>query len=246
LDYFKMLKIENLSVKSGDNLILKDISLEVKEKDITIIFGPNGSGKSTLIKTIIGISGYEVVQGSIYFEGKDITNLPISKRANMGIGIMFQNPPKIYGLRIYEIARYINKNENEIRELAEKLNILEFLRREINVDLSGGEIKRVELFQVLLQKPKLLLLDEPESGVDIENISIMGNVLNEYLNENKCSALIITHTGYILDYINAKNGCVLIDGKIKCKSDPFKIFDMIKNSGYKICEKCEDGRIEGN
>jgi Fe-S cluster assembly ATP-binding protein len=116
-----MLKIENLSVKSGDNLILKDISLEVKKRDITVIFGPNGSGKSTLIKTIIGISGYEVVEGAIYFEGENIINLPVSKRAGMGIGIMFQNPPKIHGLRIYEIAKYLNKNENEIKKLLKNL-----------------------------------------------------------------------------------------------------------------------------
>ncbi|MCS7180252.1 MAG: ATP-binding cassette domain-containing protein [bacterium] len=234
-----MLKIENLTVKSGDSVILNDISLFIKENERLIIFGPNGSGKSTLIKTIIGISDYKVVKGKIFFYDKEITSLPISERAKMGIGIMFQHPPKIYGIKILQLAKCLSEDEKEIFQLAEKLKVDEFLRRDLNVNLSGGEIKRVELFQVLLQKPKLLLLDEPESGVDIENISIMGNVLNEYIKEKKCSALIITHTGYILDYVKGERGCVMIDGKITCQNKPKKVFDMIKLYGYAKCEECE-------
>jgi len=234
-----MLKIENISVKGGDSLILENISLEINRNERLIIFGPNGSGKSTLIKTIMGISNYNIVKGKILFEGVDITNLSISERAKMGIGIMFQNPPKIHGIKIFQLARYLCKKEDEIKILSEKLKVDELLRRDLNVDLSGGEIKRIELFQVLLQKPKLLLLDEPESGVDIENISIMGNVLNEYIKEKECSALIITHTGYILDYIQAEKGCVMIDGKITCQSQPKKVFEMIRKYGYEKCEECK-------
>jgi len=127
---------------------------------------------------------------------------------------------------------------NIIFEYAQKLNLKEFLDRNINVDFSGGERKRSELFQLLLQKPKLLLLDEPESGVDIENVSIMGNVLNDFLKNNKCSALIITHTGYILEYISADRGCVLINGRICCIDKPKKIFYDIKKSGYEKCKVC--------
>ncbi|MCM8785412.1 MAG: ATP-binding cassette domain-containing protein [Candidatus Omnitrophica bacterium] len=234
-----MLKIENISVKGGNSLILKDISLHINENERMIIFGPNGSGKSTLIKSIMGISSYKILKGKIFFSNVDITNIPISKRAKMGIGIMYQNPPKIYGFKILQIARYLSKNELEIKEIAEKLKVDQLLKRDLNVDLSGGEIKRVELFQILLQKPKLLLLDEPESGVDIENISIMGNVLNEYIKKTKCSALIITHTGYILDYIQGEKGCIMINGKITCQSYPQIVFDMIKKYGYKKCEECK-------
>ncbi|MFN4227138.1 MAG: ATP-binding cassette domain-containing protein [Candidatus Ratteibacteria bacterium] len=234
-----MLKIENISVKGGDSLILKDVSLSINENERMVIFGPNGSGKSTLIKSIIGISNYKIVKGRIFFNNVDITDIPISERAKMGIGIMFQNPPKIYGIKISQLARYLSKNEQEIKEIAEKLKVDELLKRDLNVDLSGGEIKRVELFQILLQKPKLLLLDEPESGVDIENISIMGNVLNDYIQKTKCSALIITHTGYILDYVKGEKGCVMINGKITCQSDPQIVFDMIKKYGYEKCEECK-------
>ncbi|MCM8766565.1 MAG: ATP-binding cassette domain-containing protein [Candidatus Omnitrophica bacterium] len=234
-----MLKIENISVKGGDSLILKDISLKINKNETMVIFGPNGSGKSTLLKSIIGISNYKIVKGRIFFNDIDITNLPISERAKIGIGIMFQNPPKIYGIKILQLARYISKNELEIKEIAEKLKVDMLLKRDLNVDLSGGEIKRVELFQILLQRPKLLLLDEPESGVDIENISIIGKVLNEYIKKTSCSALIITHTGYILDYIKGEKGCVIIDGRITCKTDPQTVFDMIKKYGYEKCEECK-------
>jgi Fe-S cluster assembly ATP-binding protein len=234
-----MLRIENISVKAGDSLIIKDISLFLGKNERMVIFGPNGSGKSTLIKSIMGLSGYKIVNGKIYFEDKDITDIPVSERAKLGIGIMYQNPPKIYGIRILQLAKYLTENGTEINQLAEKLSVDEFLRRDLNVDLSGGEIKRVELFQVLLQKPKLLLLDEPESGVDIENISIMGSVLNEYIKKTGCSALIITHTGYILDYVEGERGCVMIDGKITCQSKPRIVFDMIKKYGYEKCEECK-------
>ena len=234
-----MLKIENISVKGGDSLIIKDISLFLGKNERLVIFGPNGSGKSTLIKSIMGLSGYKIEKGKIFFENKDITDIPVSERAKLGIGIMYQHPPKIYGIKILQLAKYLSENETEIRELAEKLKVDDFLRRDLNVDLSGGEIKRVELFLVLLQKPKLLLLDEPESGVDIENISIMGNVLNEYIKKTGCSALIITHTGYILDYVEGEKGCVMIDGKIICQSKPKIVFDMIKKYGYEKCEECK-------
>lgn len=234
-----MLKIENISVKGGDSLIIKDISLFLGKNERLVIFGPNGSGKSTLIKSIMGLSGYKIEKGKIFFENKDITDIPVSERAKLGIGIMYQHPPKIYGIKILQLAKYLSENETEIRELAEKLKVDDFLRRDLNVDLSGGEIKRVELFLVLLQKPKLLLLDEPESGVDIENISIMGNVLNEYIKKTGCSALIITHTGYILDYVEGEKGCVMIDGKITCQSKPKIVFDMIKKYGYEKCEECK-------
>lgn len=235
-----MLSINKISVITDDGKeILTDFSLEIKEKELVVLFGPNGSGKSTLVKTIMGISGYQIVEGDVLFEGKSIKNLTISERARTGIGIMFQHPPEISGVKLYQIAKYLENDDNVIFNYAKKLKLGEFLDRDINVDFSGGERKRSELFQLLLQKPRLLLLDEPESGVDIENVSIMGNVLNEYLKSNPSSVLIITHTGYILEYISANRGCVLMNGKICCTDKPEKIFEDIRHSGYEKCGVCK-------
>jgi len=112
------------------------------------------------------------------------------------------------------------------------------LFRDINLNFSGGEMKRSELFQLMLQNPDLLLLDEPESGVDIENIGIMGKILDNYLKNEGKSALIITHTGYILDYVKAERGCVLIDGKFWCVGNPKEMFESIRESGYEKCKVC--------
>ncbi len=235
-----MLKVDKIIVTSeeGDE-ILKELSLTIKDGEIVIMFGPNGSGKSTLIKSIMGVSDYKIKEGDIFFDGKSIKNLPISERAKMGIGVMYQQPPEISGVKLYQIAKYLEENDDVIFDYAEKLNLKEFLDRDVNVDFSGGEKKRSELFQILLQKPKLLLLDEPESGVDIENISIMGKVLNEFFKKNGSSALIITHTGYILQYISAKRGCVLMNGKLCCSDEPEKIFQDIRKNGYEKCGKCK-------
>ena len=233
-----MLQIKNLYVEVGGDLILEDINLSIDEGEVMILFGPNGSGKTTLIKTILGFEGYKIRRGEIIFKNKVINNLSTSERANLGLGIMFQHPPKIYGVKLLQIAEYLCKDKENIEKLAKSLSLKAHLSRDINIDFSGGEMKRSELFQVILQNPDLLLLDEPESGVDIENISIMCKVLNKFLSNRKKSALIITHTGYILDYIEAKKGCVMIEGKLWCVGEPRRIFNTIKERGYEKCKEC--------
>ena len=233
-----MLKVENLTIEIGGKDIIQDINLEIKKGEVVILFGPNGCGKTTLLKTIMGFSGYRIKSGNIIFKDKPLNNLAIEERVKLGIGIMYQHPPKIRGVKLQQLAQYLTKDEKEISELTEKLTLQEHLKRDVNVDFSGGEMKRSELFQVLLQDPELLLLDEPESGVDIENIGVMGGVLNEYFKQAGKSALIITHTGYILDYINAKRGCVLLDGKFWCVGDPKEMFGAIRKSGYDKCKEC--------
>ncbi len=234
-----MLEIKNLSVKAGTHLILDRLNLKVEKKEAVVLFGPNGSGKSTLIKAILGISGFISTKGDILFQGRSLKKLSVSDRVKMGIGVMFQHPPQIHGVKLMQIAEYLEKDTSKIKTLASELKVEEFLERDVNVGFSGGEIKRAELFQVILQKPGLLLLDEPESGVDIENISVMGNALNKYLTSNNCSCLIITHTGYILEYIKAEKGCVMLDGSICCHSKPEEIFKTIHSYGYEKCKTCE-------
>jgi Fe-S cluster assembly ATP-binding protein len=233
-----ILQIKDLSVEVGSKRILNKVNLNIEEHSTMVLFGPNGSGKSTLIKAIMGFGGYRIVEGDIIFEGRSIKDLPIEERAHLGIGVMFQHPPKIRGVRLDQIANFLTKDSEHIRSLSKHLNLTHILTRDLNLDLSGGEMKRSELFQVILQKPRVLFLDEPESGVDIENISIMGRILDAFLKETRPSCLAITHTGYILDYIDAKMGCVMMEGHLYCSGHPREIFESIKKFGYEKCKEC--------
>lgn len=240
-----LLEVRDLSVESTGKQILKDINFVIRKGEVAVLFGPNGSGKSTLIKTIMGFSGYKIKSGEIIFKGVRINDLPTEERVKLGIGIMYQHPPKIRGVKLEQIAGFLSKDKKKTEDLAGRLSLVSHLGRDINLDFSGGEMKRSELFQLLLQNPEFLLLDEPESGVDLENISIMGDVLNAYLKEKDKSALIITHTGYILDYIKARKGCVMIDGKLWCVGSPKEMFESIKKTGYEKCKEChEPQRVE--
>jgi Fe-S cluster assembly ATP-binding protein len=208
--------------------------------------------------TIMGFAGYEVTGGRILFKGKDITNLPTYERARMGIGMSFQRPPTIHGLKTRDLvqmcARGRQITEAEVEELARKVNFENFLDRDINDGFSGGEIKRSELLQLMAQEPDLVLFDEPESGVDLENMALIGKIARALLDgplepspvacmkelkaRKKTSGLIITHTGYILDYVNADRGQVMFHGRLCCQGRPRDILDHISKYGYKECVRC--------
>ena len=239
-----MLEVENLSVMIGDKTLLKDVSLHIEEGETRMLFGENGSGKTSLLMAIMGLGDYKVTSGRIMFKGEDITNLPTNERAQRGIGIMFQRPPTITGLKVKEMLEIIEKNGDDIEELARSLNFDEFLDRDLNAGFSGGEIKRAELLQLMAQDPDLVLLDEPESGVDLVNIDLIGNAIRKLLqkdvhkNRHK-SGLIITHSGYILDYVEADKGCVLVNETIWCTGNPHEILEGIREHGYQGCLTCQ-------
>lgn len=233
-----ILKIEDLTVEVGDRVILKDLSLQIPFGKTLVLFGPNGSGKSTLIKAIMGFENYAVTGGRIVYGGEPINSLSTDERAQKGIGVLFQNPPKVRGIKLRQMVELVSHRPAQEDPYVDKLNVGELMDRDLNVNFSGGEMKRSELLQVLSQKPKLLLLDEPESGVDIENIAMMGKVLNAFIREHGVASLIITHTGYILDYVDAQHACVLMDRDIRCYDDPRKVFEDIRQFGYEKCRSC--------
>ena len=249
-----MLRIEDLQVKIGDREVLKHIDLEIREGETHILFGPNGSGKTTLLMTIMGYPQYTVTAGRIFFKGEDITHMPIYERAKLGIGMSFQRPPTIHGLKTRQMVRICAKKEVDVENLAAKVNFEEFLERDINAGFSGGEIKRSELLQLMAQDADLLLFDEPESGVDLENISLIGQSISSLLQRDfhvepdrtqkqmrqarTRMGLIITHTGFILDYVTADKGQVLYEGVLSCRSNPQEIFRCIKRMGYQECVRC--------
>ena len=167
-----LLEVKDLHVSIGKKEILKGVNLQIKKGEVHAIFGPNCSGKTTLLNAMMGFAGY-TVKGKIIFGGRDITHLSVNERARMGLGISFQRPPAIRGVKLRRLIESSAKRNGKFLEAyAKNLNLVDFLEREVNVGFSGGEIKRAELLQLILQDPDLVLLDEPESGVDLENIAL--------------------------------------------------------------------------
>ena len=240
-----LLEIKNLTIEVEGNKILNNINLDIKKSENYILFGPNGSGKSTLINTIIGLPSYKVIKGKIIFNGKEITNLSIDERIKLGISMTYQHPPEIIGVKLIDIIKYCLQKkpgdhlEQKHYDLIERLKLTSFLDRNINVGFSGGERKRSEILQVLLLKPKLILLDEPDSGVDIESLKLITNEIQKYVKKNNASSLIITHQGEILNHIKSKRACVLLNSTIYCYANPQDIFKTLKEVGFQKCIECE-------
>lgn len=238
-----MLEIEDLTVSIDGRPLIKDINMTIEKGETRMLFGENGSGKTSLLMAIMGLGKFKVDKGRIIFKGKDITNLPTNERAAMGIGIMFQRPPTITGLRVMDMLKLINGTGEEIQKLAESMNFSDFLERDLNAGFSGGELKRAEILQLMAQDPDLILLDEPESGVDIVNMKLIGTSIRKLLQkdvhrEREKSGLIITHSGYILDYVEADKGCVLVHDTIWCTGNPHEILEGIRTNGYEGCLTC--------
>ena len=249
-----MLTVEDLKVRLGDKEILKNINLEIRTGETHILFGPNGSGKTSLLMTIMGYPQYNVTGGKIVFKGEDITRMPINERAKLGIGMSYQRPPTINGVKTKQMVDICSNVAVDARALAEQVNFTDFLDRDINAGFSGGEIKRSELLQLMAQDPSLLLFDEPESGVDLENMALIGNMIGkllqrDFIRDNRKSqrerriernkmGLIITHTGFILDYITADKGQLLYEGEMTCSSNAREIFRCISEVGYEECLRC--------
>jgi Fe-S cluster assembly ATP-binding protein len=250
-----ILEVDDLHVSIGQKKILQGVNLQIQKGEVHAIFGPNGAGKTTLLNAIMGFAGYSVDKGKIIFGGRDITHLPINERARMGLGVSFQRPPAIKGVKLRKlIESSARRNGKLLDEYAARLNLVDFLDREINVGFSGGELKRAELLQLVLQDPDLVLLDEPESGVDLENIALIGEHTNHLLGkkrrpnedktmkevhrERKKSGLIITHTGHILDYVEVDTGYILMQGVIACRANPRDMLHTIRECGFEECFRC--------
>lgn len=244
-----MLEIKNLTVSVQGKRIVKDVDMYVLQGETVALFGPNGSGKTSLLHTIMGFPGYRVESGTIVFRGTDITGLSIDKRARLGIGMAFQRPPSVRGLKLQDVLRMCVKkrgdvNETKIREFVRELNLGDFQNRDLNLGFSGGEMKRSELVQLIAQNPDFIMFDEPDSGVDLVSIHVVGKVINELLEKDRMvskrikSGLIISHAGHILDYVNADRAYVILDGTLYCTGNPRDILDDIRVKGYEGCITC--------
>ena len=246
-----LLEIENLGVEVAGKRVLKDINLSIEEGETHVLLGPNGAGKSTLFLTILGFPQYNVVQGSIKFKGQDITSLSTAERVELGIGVSFQTPPSIRGVSVRDLLKIVSNQDMaeelnpRMQELAKQLKFSdEFLDRDVNLGFSGGEVKRSEILQLLAQMPDFTMFDEPDSGVDIENVELLASEIGTLLDKDKPqrsrkrSGLLITHLGYILNFVSADKAHVLIDGVISCSGNPSEILEDIRKNGFNGCVEC--------
>lgn len=235
----EILKIENLRLNIDGREILKGLNLSIKKGERTVLFGPNGAGKSSLLYAILGFPDYKIKSGRIIFKGKDISKLPIDERIKMGIGVAFQQPPAIRGIKLRQMLTICNKavTPKKVERISKEMNMKDFLDRDVNLGFSGGEAKRSELLQVFAQEPDFVMFDEPDSGVDLENVELVGREIDSFLKSR--TGIVITHQGYILQFIKATRGCILYDGDIICSGDPKKILKAIRKKGYAGCAICK-------
>ena len=241
-----MLKIENLHVSIEDKTILNGLNLEVNPGEVHAIMGPNGSGKSTLSAVIAGNEDYEVTKGNIFYKDENIEDLSAEERAHKGIFMSFQYPVEIPGVTVTNfIKTAINSNlkargkkempANEmLKNIRDKAALLEidskFLSRSLNEGFSGGEKKRNEIFQMAMLNPTLAILDETDSGLDIDALRIVANGVNKLRNENN-AIIVITHYQRLLDHIIPDYVHVLQDGKI-AKSGDKNLALQLEEKGY--------------
>lgn len=241
-----MLQIKDLEVKIKEKTVLKNFNLDIPSGEVHVIMGPNGVGKSTLSKVIMGSPEYKVTKGDILFNNKSILNLTTDERARLGIFLSFQNPIEIEGVTNSEFLRsainsksdnpiglydFIKEMENSFNDL--KLN-KEMMHRSLNQNFSGGEKKKNEILQMKLLKPSFIILDELDSGLDVDSLKIVCDNINNYLKENKdASVLMITHYPRILEYIKPDYIHVLKEGKIVETGD-ISLSEKIDKYGYEI------------
>jgi len=244
-----MLKVENLHVSVEDKEILRGVELSVGQGEFHVVMGPNGSGKSTLALTVAGHPRYKVTEGTLLFDGESILNLGPDERAKKGILLGFQSPPEVEGVKIIEFLQQVLV---ELRGLdpaeaydaiVEKAGELWFkeddLHRYVNVGFSGGERKRLELLQALLIEPKLLILDEPDSGVDVDSLSIISRKIDE-LNRAGTAVLLITHYGRILEHLDPGTFRVHVmkDGRIVMERGGEFVNEIEERGFQAIFEEC--------
>lgn len=226
-----MIKTKNLNVSIGDVNILKNIDIDIQRGEIHAVMGPNGSGKSTLCHAIMGNPIFSV-QGEIYLNNEIISDYEQEIRAEKGLFQSFQYPTGLPGVTLREFVSNMNDkiSSEEVEKLAEDYGVAEFLSRDVNIDLSGGEKKRSELFQLAIRKPKGILLDEIDSGLDIDAIKLVSSFIASISSEDN-AIMIVTHYSRILKYLEISKVHVIVGGKIITSGDS-EIIQQIDSNGY--------------
>lgn len=236
------LKIEDLTVSVENKTILKNFNIELKSGEIHAIMGPNGTGKSTLSKVIMGDENYKIENGKIFFDDKEINNLKTDERAKLGIFLGYQMPPEIEGVSNSDFLRTAMRSKDDtfklydfikkINQTVDELSMdKQMIHRGINEGFSGGERKKNEILQMYMLEPNTIILDEIDSGLDVDSLKIVGENVMKYYEENKPAILLITHYQRLLNYIKPDYVHIMKDGHI-VKTGDKTLVNKIEEYGY--------------
>lgn len=238
-----LLNVENIVAGIEEKDLLNNLNLQIGEGETHVLLGPNGAGKSTLGLTVMGSPEYKVKSGKIYFDGEDITELSADKRAKLGMFISFQNPLEVPGLTLSQFLRSavrahtgkplkLMKFRNELKSAMKLLNMDEsYADRDLNVGFSGGEKKKTEILQLLMLNPRLAILDETDSGLDVDAVRVVSAGIRAYQKERNGALLIITHSTKILESFNIDKAHIIVKGNIVESGDK-GLVDEINEKGF--------------
>lgn len=226
-----LLEIKNLVVEIEGKKVLNNLCFNIKKGEVVALLGPNGSGKSTLAKVIAGDLRIKIKEGEILFNKEEISKLSPEKRVSAGIVLAFQNPPSVEGLKMVDFIESIKVKEGFVDD--------KLIQREVNKGFSGGEKKISDLMQITSLDPKLVILDEIDSGLDFKKTEEVAKIIKEYFIDKGVAILIITHHGEILDLLKPTKTNIIIDGIIVGKDEDYKnVLKTIKKYDYEKCRKC--------
>lgn len=230
------LSLNNINISIAGKEICHDINLTINPGECHILIGPNGSGKSTLLCAIMGIKPFTITSGTILLNGVDITTYGITDRARAGLGLAFQRPIGLEGISVRRLAHALGAT-HRLETAAHRLGVDYLIDRDVNTGFSGGELKRWEVAKLELQDPQVCLFDEPESGVDLQQVGVVSTAINHLMSTPTASgkhraALAITHTGFLLDGVDATAGHLMVDGRIIETANPRDLFERIRRTGY--------------
>ncbi|MGI6591142.1 MAG: Fe-S cluster assembly ATPase SufC [Eggerthellaceae bacterium] len=248
-----LLSVDNLSVSADEKPILFNVSFQLAKGEVHVLMGPNGAGKSTLGQAIVGDPEYTVNGGAIKLEGKDITELSVDKRARLGLFISFQAPVEVPGVPLASFLRAIVAQRPDLnlkgkrfkKRVAEIMELLEmdpaYLERELNVGFSGGEKKKIEMLQLLLLQPKVAILDETDSGLDVDALTVVSHAIARYRKECDGALIVITHNTRLLESLDVDRTHVMVKGHMVADG-PAELVDEINAKGFEQFETSEAGK----